>query len=201
MTREREGERVAEDQARRRGLKELRRGLLPGRARRQPDPPAAQVDQAAAEGIGSVRPQLVSLFEPAQPDPPPPVASPAVGGPPQPVPPPQTPRRPLRAWLLVAPAVTLVVGAALGFGLGSAWADRQPATAAPSPSLTTQPAPAASRKVVVRPYASSACLDTARRGDHIIELLIRNRRRQASDMLVAYTVAARQCRQDASPPP
>jgi hypothetical protein len=53
--------------------------------------------------------------------------------------------------------------------------------------------------VVVRPAASSACLETARRADELIDLLITNRRSRAADLLVAYTVASRQCRKDASP--
>jgi hypothetical protein len=35
----------------------------------------------------------------------------------------------------------------------------------------------------------------------MIDLLIRNQRSQAERLLVAYTVAARQCRKDASPTP
>jgi hypothetical protein len=54
---------------------------------------------------------------------------------------------------------------------------------------------------VVRVRASPACLETARRGDRLIDLLIRNQRSQAERLLVAYTVAARQCRKDASPTP
>jgi hypothetical protein len=54
---------------------------------------------------------------------------------------------------------------------------------------------------VVRHYASPACLEAARRGDRLIDLLIRNQRRQVEDLLVAYTVAAQQCRKDATPTP
>jgi hypothetical protein len=53
--------------------------------------------------------------------------------------------------------------------------------------------------VVVRPVASPACLETAKRADELIELLISNQRSRAADLLVAYTVANRQCRKDASP--
>jgi hypothetical protein len=35
----------------------------------------------------------------------------------------------------------------------------------------------------------------------MIDLLIRNQRSQAETLLVAYTVAAQQCRKDASPTP
>ena len=60
---------------------------------------------------------------------------------------------------------------------------------------------APSTRVVVRHYASPACLEAARRADHLIDLLIRNQRRQVEDLLVAYTVAAQQCRKDATPTP
>jgi hypothetical protein len=53
--------------------------------------------------------------------------------------------------------------------------------------------------VVVRPAASPACLETAKRADELIDLLITNQRSRAADLLVAYTVASRQCRRDTSP--
>jgi hypothetical protein len=107
------------------------------------------------------------------------------------------------AWLLLAPALTLVVGAALGFSLGSTQANHKPASVAPtsSPSATTRLVAPPSTKLVVRHYASPACLETARRADHMIDLLIRNQRSEAETLLVAYTVAAQQCRKDASPTP
>jgi hypothetical protein len=109
---------------------------------------------------------------------------------------------PLAAELqLLIPALTLAVGATLGFALGSRQVSREAASAVftSSPSPATQPFPPPSAKLVVRHYASPACLETARRGDHLIDLLIRNQRGQAERLLVAYTVAARQCRKDASP--
>jgi hypothetical protein len=136
--------------------------------------------------------EQAGLFEPAQAGPPPPPTAPAPAG----------PRHP--PWLLLAPALTLVVGAVLGFTLGTTQAQRLPASAAPTsstPAPTARPAPPPSTKVVVRNYASPACLETARRADRLIELLIRNQRTQVERLLVAYTVAARQCRQDASPTP
>ncbi|HEV8166576.1 MAG TPA: hypothetical protein VGR74_19410 [Actinomycetota bacterium] len=136
--------------------------------------------------------EQAGLFEPAQAGPPPPPPAPAPAG----------PQRPL--WLLLAPALTLVVGAVLGFVLGTTQAHRQPAAAAPTssaPAPTTQPAPPPSTKVVVRNYASPACLETARRADRLIDLLIRNQRTRVEQLLVPYTIAARQCRQDASPAP
>ena len=180
------------------------RRLLSRRARRQPDAPvAARPDQAPVEATPSSRSQLAWLFEPHQPDPPPPRAAPAVAGPPQPIRPAQPPPRRVSAWLLLVPALTLAVGALLGFVLGSAQASRQPTGPAPTswPSPSTQLAIPPSTGVVVRHYASPACLEAARRGDHLIDLLIRNQRRQVEDLLVAYTVAAQQCRKDATPTP
>jgi hypothetical protein len=160
---------------------------------------AAERDQAAVEQTRPVQRRLVSLFEPDQPAPASATTSPAPDGKPQPVTPSPAPRRTPRAWLLLAPAVTLAVGLAAGFALGSAQAGGEPPSAPPARSSATQPAPAPSTSVVVRPTASSACLETARRADQLIELLIRNRRGKAADLLVAYTVASRQCRRDASP--
>jgi hypothetical protein len=107
------------------------------------------------------------------------------------------------ARLLLALALTLAIGAALGFAVGSTQASHQPIGPAPtsSRSSSTQLAPSPSTRVVVRHYASPACLETARRGDHLIDLLIRGRRSEVEDLLVAYTVAAQQCRKDATPPP
>ncbi len=162
-------------------------------------PAAAEVDPAASQQPGTVQRRLVSLFEPDQPDPPPPtMALPVAGEGPQPGTPLRAPRRPPRAWLLLALAGALAVGLLLGFALGSARAGGEPTSAPATSSPETQPAPP-STSVVVRPTASSACLETARRGDQIIHLLLTNRRSRAADLLVAYTVASRQCRRDASP--
>ena len=179
------------------------RRLLPRRARRQPETPAAaRPDQAPADATSSSRSELGSLFEPHQPDPPLPEAL-ATAGPPQPLGPAQPPPRRVSAWLLLVPALTLAVGALLGFVLGSTRASRQPTGPAPtsSPSPSTRLAIPPSTRVVVRHYASPACLEAARRGDRLIDLLIRNQRRQVEDLLVAYTVAAQQCRKDATPTP
>jgi hypothetical protein len=199
---------MTKDQARRgRELHRRWRRSLSVRTRQPDAPAAAPADQAPGVTADSSRPRAVSLFEPDQPDPPdppPPIAAaaPAVAGTPQLVPPPRPPRRTVSAWLL-APALTLVVGAVLGFAFGSAQGGRKPASVAPtsSPSPTTLLVVPPSTKVVVRHYASPACLEATRRGDHMIDLLIRNQRSQAERLLVAYTVAARQCRKDASPTP
>jgi hypothetical protein len=95
--------------------------------------------------------------------------------------------------------VTLAVGLVLGFAVGSVRSGSGPTGAPPTRAPATQPVQAPQTSVVVRPAASSACLETARRGDELIELLIRNQRSRAADLLVAYTVASRQCRKDASP--
>jgi hypothetical protein len=93
----------------------------------------------------------------------------------------------------------LAVGGVLGFAVGSAHSGGEP-TSAPTPRApATQPAQPPQTSVVVRPVATSACLEAARRGDQLIGLLISNQRSQAADLLVAYTVASRQCRKDASP--
>jgi hypothetical protein len=113
---------------------------------------------------------------------------------------PAGPRRaPRWGWLLAAPAATLAVGLALGFVLGSSRAAGEPSAAPATLAPTTAPAPAPATSVVVRQIASSACLETATRADKLIHLLVRNRRREAADLLVAYTVASRQCRRDAAP--
>ena len=179
------------------------RRLWSRRARRQPDTPAAaRPNQAPVEAAPSSPSQLASLFEPHQPDPPLPGA-PATADPPQPRRPAQPPPRRVSAWLLLVPALTLAVGALLGFALGSTQASRQPtgrastSLSSPTTGLVAPP----STRVVARHYASPACLEAARRGDHLIDLLIRNQRREVENLLVAYTVAAQQCRKDATPTP
>jgi hypothetical protein len=93
----------------------------------------------------------------------------------------------------------LAVGMALGFAVGSARSGGKPTSAPVTRAPATQPARPPQTSVMVRPVASSACLETARRGDQLIGLLISKQRSQAADLLVAYTVASRQCRKDASP--
>ncbi|HEV8652498.1 MAG TPA: hypothetical protein VG276_24700 [Actinomycetes bacterium] len=157
------------------------------------------VDQAASEETGPVRRQLGSLFEQDQPELASATASPAACGEPQPATPFKGPRRALWAWLLLAPAVTLAVGLVLGFALGSARAGSEQVSAPATRSSATQPSPTPSTSVVVWSSVSSACLETATRGDEVIELLVTNRRSRIPDLLVAYSVASRQCRKDAYP--
>jgi hypothetical protein len=164
---------------------------------------AEEADRAALAEIGPTRRPLAPLFEPDQPDPAPATSSPATGTKPQPVRSLEGSRR--RPWVgrLLAPALTLAVGLAVGFALASTRVDREPTPSPAIPSTATrspatQPASAPPTSVVVRRIASPACLETARRGDELIALLNRNRRTEAADLIVAYTVASRQCRKDAS---
>jgi hypothetical protein len=158
---------------------------------------AGAADQAALGKASPVQQHGSGWFEQTRPDP----AAPVADGEPQPATVVQAPRRTPQAWLLSALAVTLAVGLALGFAVGSVRSGSEPTSAPATHAPATQPAQATQTSVVVvaRPTASSACLETARRGDQLIELLISNQRSRAADLLVAYTVASRQCRKDASP--
>jgi hypothetical protein len=162
-------------------------------------PAAGEAEPAAVEQTGQVRRPLVPLFEPSQPDPAPATSSPVAAGTPRPVTSFQAPRWRPRAWLLVAPAVTLAIGLAAGFALGATRAGGEPTSAPATRPPATQPAPAPPTSVVVQLTATSACLETARRGDQLIHLFATNQRDRAAELLVAYSVASRQCRRDASP--
>jgi hypothetical protein len=139
----------------------------------------------------------VSLFEPDQPDPPTALAAPLAGG--QPLGAVKGSRRTRWGWLLASSAVTLVVGMVLGFALGSARSGGTPADTTLARPPATRPAPAPVTSATVRSVASPACVETATRGDEIIDLLVKNRRGRAADLLGAYIIASRQCRRDASP--
>jgi anti-sigma factor RsiW len=170
-----------------------RSGFLWEPARLDSERLAAHADQAPVEQQAGPDQRLASLFEPAAPGPAPAPAPPAAGRPLD------APRRRPRAWLLVVPAATLAVGLGLGFALGSAQAGGEPSSVTATGAAATRPPAAPVTSIVVRPTASSACLETAARADQLIALLVRNRRSAAADLLVAYTVASRQCRRDASP--
>jgi hypothetical protein len=134
--------------------------------------------------------------EPDQPDPVAPPAPPAAPGTlqlptPIEVPPAIRPR-----WLVV-PALALAVGLGAGFALGSARAG-DPAGDTAARSRVTQPATTPT-SVVVQLTATSACLETAEKADRIIDSLVTNKRDRIAELLVAYSVASRQCRRDASP--
>jgi hypothetical protein len=103
-------------------------------------------------------------------------------------------------WLLVSLTFTLVIGLlGAGVGLGARWAGgtRPSVPALPAPAI--QPPVAPPTSIVVQPAATSACLETARRGDELIALLINNQRDRAAKLLVPYHVASRQCARDAGP--
>jgi hypothetical protein len=179
-------------------IEQLRRALRARRARLEPDPPAAPPRQAPV-GTGPVRRPFGPRLELDRPDPPAAAAARAAAR--QPLLPPAPPmpaRRTRWARLPVVPAVALVVGLAFGLALGS-WRAGWPADAPAAPPPASAPAAAPVTSVVVRPTASSACLETARRADEVIHLLVTNRRTRAARVLVAYTIASRQCRRDASP--
>jgi hypothetical protein len=52
---------------------------------------------------------------------------------------------------------------------------------------------------VVRQVATPACLETAKRGDALVALLVNNKRGRAAKLLVPYHVASRQCARDSGP--
>jgi hypothetical protein len=172
----------------------LRRSLRLQRARLESEQQSAeQVDQAQWEQTAIVGRQLGPGFEP---DPAPVVAA----GQTRHMARAKAPRRSRRVRLLIAWAMTLAVALLLGYAMGSARTVAGPtrATVAARPP-TARPAPAPSPSVVVREIASSACLETAKRADEIIHLFNRDRREEAAELLLAYTVASQQCRKDADP--
>jgi hypothetical protein len=177
----------------------------PPRVRLDHDRPATEhLDQVAVK-TGPVQRQPGSLFESDQSTAAPGSALPAPGGNILPAtharPTPHAEKAPrIRwAWRLVALALTLAVGMVLGLALGSGRVGLEPTHAPVRHPPATQPATAPVTSVVIRPTASSACLETARRADEIIQLLITKRRTGAAKLLIAYTVASRQCRRDAAP--
>jgi hypothetical protein len=108
----------------------------------------------------------------------------------------QTRRRQRVLWVGIALALALVAFAA-GLRLGQEQGDPQASTVRPSPVPdTTVPPPSAEG-----PQATTrACLDTARRGDAVIAMLIQNiHDRRLEDAMEAYDVASRQCRSAAIP--
>lgn len=142
--------------------------------------------------------RLGSAFEPASPD-----------GDDQPraLPPPAAPldqpTRPRWQWL-AAVALIFVLGTGLGYLLPRSGAGDQPAPT-PPPSASTPAAPRTSTppRVVVPPprvVVPRSCLETARRGDETVHLLMTNvRDRRLAEALEAYTAASQACRKEASP--
>ena len=139
--------------------------------------------------------RLVPAFEPA---------TPADQQPPPSGPLPAAPRLQQSArpgWQrLAALALIFVLGTGLGYLLPRA--DAQPAPPAPSapqPSATTA-APQASTPPAAAAAVARSCLETARRGDAVIHLLVTNvRDRRLAQALKAYTIASQACREEASP--
>jgi hypothetical protein len=136
-----------------------------------------------------------SVFEPAQDN----GNSPAQPALPAPAPAPTTPvhQAPAKGrptWMLaLVAAACLLLGGGLGYLL------HRP-TAGPTwptvTSIVTRMAPQPQPKVVVPP----ACLQTAQRGDEMIDLFTRNvRDRRLSLALKAYTEASQACRKEATP--
>jgi hypothetical protein len=94
-------------------------------------------------------------------------------------------------------AALLVVTFGLGAWVGQAVAKPEPATQ-PSPAVQSS-APVAPSTVVPSTVVPQACLDTAKLGDRIIDLLVaRQRGPQVDGVLQAYVTASQQCRAAAS---
>ena len=106
---------------------------------------------------------------------------------------PPPPGRRLPRW--VVPAVIAFVCLLAGAGLGYL-VHRPAASPEPVPTVLTRTVTVTKTK----PVAPPACLETARRGDESIDLLLRNvRDRRLSLAMKAYTVASQACRKEASP--
>jgi hypothetical protein len=171
------------------------RTFVSERARLQAEQLAGQkADQAALEEPDPTRRQLAPLFEPDQPGSAPATPSPAAARKPQPVTSIEPPRRTPWAWLLIVSALMLALGAS-----GRVRPGLQPRRRGTDKRAGNPAGPAPPASVVVQRTATSACLETARRADEIIQLFATNQRERAADLLVAYGVASRQCRRDASP--
>jgi hypothetical protein len=101
------------------------------------------------------------------------------------------PERQVPRW--AASAVIALVCLLAGSGLGYLLHSPAPGPA-PDPIVVTHTVP--KLKIVSPP----ACLETAKRGDQSMDLLLRNvRDRRLSLALKAYTVASQACRKEASP--
>jgi hypothetical protein len=153
----------------------------------------------AVDANGPVRRPLVSLSEPDQLDPASAMASSTPAGTPQLAGALATPKRRRREWLLLAVALTLMLGLGAGFALGARWTGGTLPSAQAPPTPRTQPPPVPPTSIMVRPVATSACVEAAKRGDELVGLLIRNKRSRATKLLVPYHVASRQCARDAGP--
>jgi hypothetical protein len=176
------------------------RRLLAARAHPDAQPrPTAEADQPADVDTTARRPP-VSLFEPDQPNPNSAVALPTPAGNPQLVSASATHQRRPRGWLRLVLALILALGlSGAGFVLGSSWTARTLPNPQAMPAPVTQPPSVTATSIVVRQVATPACLETAKRGDELVALLINNKRSRAAKLLVPYHVASRQCARDAGP--
>jgi hypothetical protein len=139
--------------------------------------------------------RLGSAFEPASPA----EQQPLPGLLPPAPPPVDRPVRP--GWLWLAAVVLIFgLGTGLGYLLPRSGAGAQPAPAAPQPSATTPAVPRTSTAPRPSAVVPRACLETARRADETIHLLVTNvRDRRLARALKAYTLASQACREEASP--
>lgn len=161
--------------------------------------PTAEADQPA-DVDATVRRPLGSLFEPDQPNRAAAIALPRPAGNPQLVSASATHQRRPRGWLRLALALILALGlAGAGFVLGASWTARTLPNPQAPPAPVTQPTSVTATSIVLRQVATPACLETAKRGDALIALLINNKRSRAAKLLVPYHVASRQCARDADP--
>jgi hypothetical protein len=139
--------------------------------------------------------RMGSLFEPAQEQPNGTAdAKEAASQTPEPAPP-QAPESHRRVPSWAVPAVIAVACLLAGGGLGFLLHSPAPAPV-PIPTVVTQTVV----RTETKPVAPPACLETARRGDEAMDLLVRNvRDRRLAAALKAYTTASQACRREASP--
>lgn len=112
---------------------------------------------------------------------------------------PPTPERPTRPrWQWTAAVVLIfVLGIALGFALPRSAADDSPP---PPPATTSAPATTQAPQVRTVPTVPESCLETARKGDQLIAMLMRAKRDPTllSKAYKEYTVASQACRKEAT---
>lgn len=101
------------------------------------------------------------------------------------------------AWVLALVVACLLVGGGLGYLLHRPTADPTWPTVT---SIVTRTEPQPQPQPRTRAVAPPACLQTAQRGDEVIDLFTRNvRDRRLSLALKAYTEASQACRKEATP--
>ena len=103
-------------------------------------------------------------------------------------------------FLCAVMALIFVLGTGLGYLLPRSGGGAQPPPPSPQPPVTTAAAPRTSTAPRPRAVVPPACLETARRADQTIHLLVTNvRTRRLAEALKAYTIASQACREEASP--